>query len=112
MARQVRRRRGTTADHASWIGADGEITVDTTKKTLVVHDGATPGGFPLARGDFAGTDVVRSIQIRQIVVLFEQVYNSLAEKDPETFYVVTPAILRAETVVLEMRIADMSFMVI
>jgi hypothetical protein len=48
MPKQVKRRRGTTAQHASFTGAAGEITVDTTKKTVVVHDGATAGGFPLA----------------------------------------------------------------
>lgn len=40
--------RGTTAQHAGYSGAEGEITVDTTKKTAVVQDGATAGGFPLA----------------------------------------------------------------
>ena len=40
--------RGTTAQHAGYSGAEGEITVDTTKKTVVVQDGATAGGFPLA----------------------------------------------------------------
>ena len=48
MPKQVKLRRGTTAQHASFTGAAGEITVDTTKKTVVVHDGATAGGFPLA----------------------------------------------------------------
>lgn len=40
-------RRGTTAQHVPFVGALGEITVDTDKDTLVVHNGATPGGFPL-----------------------------------------------------------------
>lgn len=51
MASQLQLRRGTTAQHASFTGAAGELTVDTTKKTAVVHDGVTPGGFPLARQD-------------------------------------------------------------
>ena len=46
MAIQKQSRRGTTVAHASFTGADGEVTVDTTKKTLVVHDGSTAGGFP------------------------------------------------------------------
>jgi hypothetical protein len=45
---QVQRRRGSTAEHATFAGAVGEVTVDLTKKTLVVHDGVTPGGFPVA----------------------------------------------------------------
>jgi hypothetical protein len=43
------RRRGTTAQHASFTGLLGELTVDTDKDVVVVHDGSTAGGFPLAR---------------------------------------------------------------
>jgi hypothetical protein len=49
MAKRVQFRRGTTAQHAVFIGAPGEITVDTDKKVIVVHDGVTPGGFPANR---------------------------------------------------------------
>jgi len=42
-------RRGNTTQHNSFTGLLGEVTVDTDKKTLVVHDGSTTGGFPLAR---------------------------------------------------------------
>jgi len=48
MAKQVQMRRGTTAEHSSFTGAVGELTVDTTKDTVVVHDGATVGGKPMA----------------------------------------------------------------
>jgi len=51
MAKLVQRRRGSTADHNNFIGAVGEITVDTTLDTIRVHDGVTPKGFPLARQD-------------------------------------------------------------
>lgn len=47
MPKQVRLRRGTTAQHATFTGADGELTFDTTKKVLVVHDGVTAGGKPV-----------------------------------------------------------------
>ena len=47
--KQVQRRRGTTAETAVFTGANGECTVDTTKKVVVVHDGVTAGGFPQAR---------------------------------------------------------------
>jgi hypothetical protein len=49
MAKQVQLRRGTTSEHSTFTGAVGEVTVDTTKDTLVVHDGSTAGGIPLAR---------------------------------------------------------------
>jgi hypothetical protein len=47
MPKQVRLRRGTTAQHTTFTGADGEVTFDTTKKVLVLHDGVTAGGRPL-----------------------------------------------------------------
>jgi Major tropism determinant N-terminal domain len=48
MSDQIQRRGGTTAQHAGFTGALREITIDTDKKVVVVHDGATVGGFPLA----------------------------------------------------------------
>lgn len=49
MATQVARRRGTTAQHVTFTGALAELTVDTTLNTVVVHDGVTAGGHPLAK---------------------------------------------------------------
>ena len=49
MADQLSLRGGTTSEHATFTGANKEVTVDTTKKTLVVNDGATVGGHPLMR---------------------------------------------------------------
>lgn len=54
MAKRIQFRRGTTAEHATFVGAPGELTIDTTKKTVVVHDGVTPGGFPATRLDSVG----------------------------------------------------------
>ena len=51
MAKQLKLRRGTTSQHSSFTGAEGECTVDTTKDTLVVHDGSTAAGRPLLRED-------------------------------------------------------------
>ena len=44
MAKRLQLRRGTEAEHALFIGAVGEVTVDTTNNTLRVHDGITAGG--------------------------------------------------------------------
>jgi hypothetical protein len=57
MATQVQIRRGSTTNHASFTGAPGEITVDTNKNTVVVHDGNTPGGFPLLNENNVGDTV-------------------------------------------------------
>ena len=53
MTKQVQIRRGTTAQHAVFTGAIGEVTYDTDKKTLIAHGGSTVGGIELARQDFA-----------------------------------------------------------
>ena len=49
MAIEIKFRRGTATQHNSFTGANGEITVDTTNKTLRVHDGVTTGGTRLAK---------------------------------------------------------------
>ena len=55
MATQLQLRRGTTSENGSFTGALGEVTVDTDKDTLVVHDGATAGGHEMAKAD--GTNI-------------------------------------------------------
>ena len=49
MATQVQFRRGNTYNMSNFTGANGEVVVDTDKETVVVHDGVTVGGFPVAR---------------------------------------------------------------
>ena len=49
MATAIQRRRGTSAQHSSFTGLAGEITIDTTNNTVVVHDGSTAGGHRLAK---------------------------------------------------------------
>jgi len=55
MSTQVQFRRGNTAQTSTFTGASAEITVDTDKKTIVVHDGSTAGGFALARENSSNT---------------------------------------------------------
>lgn len=49
MTRILQVRRGTSAQNNNFTGLSGEITMDTTNKTLRVHDGSTVGGFALAK---------------------------------------------------------------
>jgi hypothetical protein len=49
MATALKLRRGTTSQHASFTGSAAEVTVDTDKNTVVVHNGSTAGGIPLAK---------------------------------------------------------------
>ena len=66
MAKRVQRRRGTTAEHATFTGYIGESTVDTTKDTVVVHDGALAGGFPLAREDLSNVNLANLIGVAEL----------------------------------------------
>ena len=63
MSIQIQIRGGTTKEHANFNGVSREITCDTDKQTIVVHDGETPGGFPLAREDLANV-TTESIKTR------------------------------------------------
>lgn len=51
----IQLRRGTTAQHSTFTGLLGEVTVDTDKDTIVVHDGVTAGGYPLAKASDVST---------------------------------------------------------
>jgi hypothetical protein len=64
MAFAFQRRRGTTSQHSTFTGLNAELTVDTDKKVVVVHDGSTAGGFPLARakGGTLEDSVVRGLE--------------------------------------------------
>ena len=48
MAKTIQFKRGTTAQTNFFAGALGEVTVDTDKDVIVVHDGVTAGGFSSA----------------------------------------------------------------
>ena len=60
MATELKLRRGTTSQHSSFAGAEAEPTVDTDKNTVVVHDGSTAGGHPLATESNVGIDLINS----------------------------------------------------
>ena len=66
MAKLVQRRRGTTTEHSSFTGAVGEITHNTTKHTLVIHDGTTAGGHELARKDLSNVNLVNLISVTEL----------------------------------------------
>lgn len=49
MSVQVRRRREVATFLSTYVGAQGELLVDTTNNRVQVHDGTTPGGWPAAK---------------------------------------------------------------
>lgn len=69
MSIRVQIRRGTAAAHASFVGAEGEVTMDTTAKRLRLHDSATAGGIPVARLDEISGDTYREIGNANVTLL-------------------------------------------
>ena len=57
MAKQVKYRRGTTTQHTTFVGVDGEMTVDTDGHVVVVHDGSRAGGWPMANAVAVNTQI-------------------------------------------------------
>lgn len=58
MSRQIQIRRGTSVEHENFTGVIGEVTMDTTNKTLRVHDGETVGGTVLAKKSEIPSDIM------------------------------------------------------
>ena len=51
MTTEVKFRRGTDVQHDTFTGAAGEMTVDTDKNRVRIHDGVKAGGFPTPNFD-------------------------------------------------------------
>lgn len=85
MSIEVKFRRGTSAEHSSFTGANGEITIDTTIKTLRVHDGVTVGGTRLAKysdlGSAANLESVSTNIVPSSNVTFDLGTADLAWRD-------------------------------
>lgn len=85
MSIEIKFRRGTSAEHSSFTGANGEITVDTTIKTLRVHDGVTAGGTRLAKysdlGNAANLQSISTHVIPNANVTYDLGTSELAWRD-------------------------------
>ena len=87
MATEVKRRRGTTVEHSTFTGAVAELTVDLTKDTVVVHDGATQGGFPLLREDFDNVPTTAPFtHITLDTAIFDTAYTETESETQGTLY--------------------------
>jgi hypothetical protein len=78
MAKLLKLRRGTTTQHSSFTGAEGEVTIDTTKDTAVVHDGSQAGGRPLLREDLTNlaTGGIATAKIADDAVTADKLANT------------------------------------
>ncbi len=74
MAKSVKLRRGTTEEHNLFVGEDGEITVDTGRKTVVVHYGGS--SYPLLNAK--ENSVITSPTLIAEKILFKNQYASVA----------------------------------
>ena len=74
MATTIQLRRGTAAAHSTFTGALGEITFDTTNKTLRAHDASVVGGTRLAIYD----EVTDRLQVANANITFETKAVALA----------------------------------
>ena len=87
MATEVKRRRGTTVEHSTFTGAIAELTVDLTKDTVVVHDGATQGGFPLLREDLSNVPTTAPFtHITLDTAIFDTTYSETGSETQGTLY--------------------------
>lgn len=57
MAYTIQFRRGSTSEHTTFTGEQGEVTFDTTTNRLVAHDGTTVSGFAVAKLSDIPTDI-------------------------------------------------------
>lgn len=83
MPDQIQRRRGTTAEHASFTGAVGELTVDTDKKMIVVHDGSTVGGHP--SGNFLNSTITYALTVNLDMQAIAGLYRTISLTGNLTF---------------------------
>lgn len=84
-SKPLKPKRGTTAQNNNYTGEAYEVTLDTDKKTLVVHDGLTAGGFPLARADeVAAKDAEQDAAIAEAKSSAEAASEELAKYLPLT----------------------------
>lgn len=105
MSNQLRLRRGTTDQHSTFTGAQAEVTVDTVKKTAVVHDGVTPGGVPLAREDLANVAPFSSDRIADGSVTTAKIANAAVTTAKVADSAVTTAKIN-NAAVTEAKLAD------
>ncbi len=73
-------KRGNTTKNNAYTGSDGELTVDITKKTLVVHDGINAGGSPLATEESVNNviqELENKVDINENITTQGNLFNGL-----------------------------------
>ena len=85
MSTQVKKRRGTSAEHDAFTGATGEITVNTSTNGIRVHDGITVGGRAIGDDDqlalAAGSPTQRKMKDRFADVVNVRDFGAVGDAD-------------------------------
>jgi hypothetical protein len=101
MGTRIKLRRGTSVQHSSFIGADTEITVDTTNDTIVIHDGVTAGGHPVLLNNFSnvapGSILDGGVYIAAPTYAVTPSVNSINEGGSVTYTVTTENVSNGTT---------------
>ena len=64
MAKRIQFRRGTTTEHATFVGAPGELTIDTTKKTVVAASAPAAAPVVAVASAASSTITIDSLPVR------------------------------------------------
>ena len=89
MTRILQIRRGTSAQHNNFTGLNGEITMDTTNKTIRIHDGETLGGIAMARADEIPESVafdINSVSAEFWTALFATYQTNAIKSETSSLY--------------------------
>ena len=90
MTRILQIRRGTSTQNDNFTGLAGEITFDTTNKTIRVHDGETLGGTPLAKqSDIDNTFDINSVSATFWTNLFANYQNAAIQTESSSLTSIT-----------------------
>lgn len=67
--RKLRPLRGNSNQTAAYTGDSGELTVNTSTRSVVVHDGITPGGYDFKRSLAAqnSAEVIGGVPVFELV---------------------------------------------
>jgi hypothetical protein len=75
MPRTLQFKRYGSATLANTIGANGELIINQTNKTLTVHDGITPGGFVVSANTIPNADSFARGTANSATTLAQSAYN-------------------------------------
>ena len=75
MPRTLQFKRYGSATLANTVGANGELIINQTNKTLTVHDGVTPGGFVVSANTIPNADSFARGTANSATTLAQSAYN-------------------------------------